>query len=125
MDKDEGEEGGMEMEVEETPSNVQENADGSAIITLDEPQTAQSAEFYANLSEEMDKRALADISQQLLEFIDRDKEARKLRDTQYEEGLRRTGLGHIPSQRRDLFFTQCVAKRGHGAHAIAQGRDHP
>ena len=94
MDKDEGEEGGMEMEVEETPSSVQENADGSAIITLDEPQTAESAEFYANLAEEMDKRALADISQQLLEFIDRDKEARKLRDTQYEEGLRRTGLGN-------------------------------
>jgi hypothetical protein len=92
MIEDEKDEG-MEMDLDEEVSDVEENEDGSAVVTLDEPAVAESAEFYANLAEEMDGNVLTDISQQLLEFIDRDKEARKLRDTQYEEGLRRTGLG--------------------------------
>lgn len=88
-DKDEG----IEMELDEEESDVQENPDGSAVITLDEPEIAASAEFYSNLAEEIDNSTLNEISSQLLDFIDRDKKARKLRDKQYEEGLRRTGLG--------------------------------
>jgi len=88
-DKDEG----IEMELDEEVSDVQENPDGSAVVTLEEPEIAESAEFYTNLAEEMDNSMLGDISTQLMNFIERDKEARKLRDKQYEEGLRRTGLG--------------------------------
>ena len=88
-DKDEG----IEMELDEEVSDVQENPDGSAVVTLEEPEIAESAEFYSNLAEEMDNSTLGEISTQLMNFIERDKEARKLRDKQYEEGLRRTGLG--------------------------------
>ena len=89
----EDEDKGVELEMEPDNSDVEENEDGSAVITLDEPDQAQNAEFYINLAEDMSNSDMMMISTQLLEFIDRDKEARSLRDKQYEEGLRRTGLG--------------------------------
>jgi hypothetical protein len=92
MNEDEikGEEIDMEPDAD---SDVEEHEDGSATITLDEPEQAQNSEFYANLAEDMPNSDMMMISSQLLEFIERDKEARSLRDKQYEEGLRRTGLG--------------------------------
>lgn len=84
---------GQEVELEQDDLDVEENEDGSAIVTIDEPEQAQEAEFYLNLAEEMPSFERMTVSQQLLEFIERDKEARSLRDKQYEEGLRRTGLG--------------------------------
>ena len=85
--------GGVDVDMDDDVTNVEEHDDGSATITLDEPDLAQNAEFYANLAEEMSTSDMMTISSQLLEFIERDKEARSLRDKQYEEGLRRTGLG--------------------------------
>ena len=85
---------GTEVDMEpDAESDVEEHDDGSATVTLDEPDQAQNAEFYANLAEDMPNGDMMTISSQLLEFIERDKEARSLRDKQYEEGLRRTGLG--------------------------------
>jgi hypothetical protein len=85
---------GTEVDMDpDAESDVEEHDDGSATVTLDEPDEAQNAEFYANLAEDMDNSDMMTISSQLLEFIERDKEARSLRDKQYEEGLRRTGLG--------------------------------
>jgi len=85
---------GEEIDIEpDADSDVEEHEDGSATITLDEPDQAQNSEFYANLAEDMPTSDMMMISSQLLEFIERDKEARSLRDKQYEEGLRRTGLG--------------------------------
>jgi hypothetical protein len=85
---------GTEVDMDPDAENdVEEHEDGSATVTLDEPDLAQNAEFYANLSEDMTNSDMMMISTQLLEFIERDKEARSLRDKQYEEGLRRTGLG--------------------------------
>tara|TARA_R110002126_G_scaffold101185_3_gene233114 strand:- start:2098 stop:4521 length:2424 start_codon:yes stop_codon:yes gene_type:complete len=90
--EDEGK--GEEIEMEpDADSDVEEHEDGSATITLDEPDQAQNSEFYTNLAEDMPNSDMMMISSQLLEFIERDKEARSLRDKQYEEGLRRTGLG--------------------------------
>ncbi len=88
-DKDLGE----EVEMENDEMDVEENDDGSAVVTIEEPEIAEEAEFYVNLAEEMPSFDRMTISSQLLEFIERDKEARSLRDKQYEEGLRRTGLG--------------------------------
>lgn len=90
----EDEDKGVELEMEpDEESDIEENEDGSAVVTLDGPDMAENAEFYANLAEDMSNSELMDISSQLLEFVDRDKEARSLRDKQYEEGIRRTGLG--------------------------------
>lgn len=49
--------------------------------------------FYSNLAEVLDTRAQSDIVVDLMAKIEDDKEARKKRDEQYAEGIRRTGLG--------------------------------
>lgn len=77
----------VELEVEDT-------ADGGAIIR--EKNSADAAEkkaHFANIVDEVDPRALTDAVTDLLDKLERDKEAREKRDKLYEEGLRRTGLG--------------------------------
>ena len=74
---------------------VEDLEDGGAIVRLsdeDEEPEGQS-EFYANLAEGMQEPELMRLSSSFLDLIAKDKEARKKRDEQYEEGLRRTGLG--------------------------------
>ena len=82
-------------EVDEDTPSVRDTDDGGAIVTLDEDDDgdADDPEFYANLAESMDEGELTRIGTQLLELIERDKEARSERDKQQEDGLRRTGLG--------------------------------
>ena len=72
-----------------------ETEDGGAIIELDDAaDVKKSAEFYANLAEDMDESVMNKIATELLELIEQDKTARKDRDKQYEEGLQRTGMGN-------------------------------
>ena len=93
MDEDDKPEGEY-MELPEMEDDVEDTEDGGAIVRLDEegPPEGQS-EFYANLAENMPETELATLSSSFLDLIAKDKEARKKRDQQYEEGLRRTGLG--------------------------------
>lgn len=75
--------------------NTKELPDGGALITLsDAKDTKRSLEFYDNLAEDMDESTLNKIATELEDLIDKDKEARDDRDKQYEEGLKRTGLGN-------------------------------
>ena len=93
MDEDELPEGEM-VELEDDAVDVEDTEDGGAIVTLDEEEPAAGeSDFYANLAETMPEPDLARISSQFLDLISKDKDARKKRDEQYEEGLRRTGLG--------------------------------
>ena len=80
----------------EEGNGVTDTDDGGAMVTLDEDETEQSKspDFYHNLAEEMGEPELDKLASQFLELVDRDREARKKRDEQYEEGLRRTGLGN-------------------------------
>ncbi|CAB4167858.1 hypothetical protein UFOVP864_59 [uncultured Caudovirales phage] len=75
-------------------TDVEDTEDGGAIVTLDEggPSAGESS-FYDNLAETMPEPELKALASKFLELISRDKEARKKRDEQYEEGIRRTGLG--------------------------------
>ena len=75
-----------EIETEEQP-------DGSAIVTLDEDGPEFNPEFYDNLADSMDAGFLSTTSFRYLELLKTDKEAREQRDKQYEEGIRRTGMG--------------------------------
>ena len=82
------------LEPGEADEEVIELDDGSVVINYkpkEGPQ--QNPEFYANLAEGMDEGVLDTLAHEYLEYIDVDREARKERDKQYEEGLRRTGLG--------------------------------
>jgi hypothetical protein len=78
----------------EAEGEIIEMPDGSVVVNMESTKGPQeSPEFYANLAEEFDESTLDQLAQDYLDFIDEDKEARKQRDKQYEEGLRRTGLG--------------------------------
>jgi hypothetical protein len=94
--KDMGEQAGELIPFDDTHSNVIDTPDGGAIIVIDEGDDGEPGEFYANLADEngpIEDGEATRLGALLLELIDRDKEARKRRDEQYEEGLKRTGLG--------------------------------
>jgi chaperonin GroES len=76
-----------EMEVEDTE-------DGGAVVRMkNEREVADKKAHFANIVDEVDRSMLSDAVVDLLDKIERDKEARSKRDKLYEEGLRRTGLG--------------------------------
>ncbi len=85
---------GETVEIDSDEDDVEDLPDGGAIVRLDEenPKAGES-EFYANLAETMPEGEMATLASRLLDLISKDKDARKKRDEQYEDGLRRTGLG--------------------------------
>ena len=84
----------LNLDPEEVSEELIELDDGSVVINFQEKAGPQkNPEFYANLAEEFDEGMLDQLANEYLDYIDVDKEARKQRDKQYEEGLRRTGLG--------------------------------
>ena len=93
-DEDSPEEYGemVEMPGEDEP-DVEDTDDGGAIVRLDDEEEQRSDEFLSNLADVLPEQELSKLASDLVELIGRDKEARKKRDEQYEEGLRRTGLG--------------------------------
>ena len=86
---------GEMFELPEEVLDVEDTEDGGAILFLEEEKTvvAAESEFYANLAEKLPEGEMDDLAQEFLGLVEKDKEARKKRDEQYEEGLRRTGLG--------------------------------
>ena len=78
--------------IEEEDAKVRDTSDGGAIVTLDDGDV-DDPEFYANLAETMPEGEMSTLSASLIDLLARDKEARSKRDEQYEEGLRRTGMG--------------------------------
>lgn len=74
--------------------NIQEQPDGSATFEVDQGKDQSSVQFDANLAEELEESEMQEIANDLMRKIERDQEARKKRDQQYEEGIKRTGLGN-------------------------------
>jgi len=80
------------------PSEVEEEVieldDGSVVVNFKPKESPnENPEFYENLAEVLDESILQSLAIEYLDYIDVDQESRKQRDKQYEEGLRRTGLG--------------------------------
>ena len=74
---------------------VEELPDGSAIVRMDDLKGPdETPDFYENLAESIDTWELSKIALKYLDLIEKDKDAREDRDKQYEDGIRRTGLGH-------------------------------
>ena len=78
---------------EEDELEVEDTEDGGAIILMEELSVRDASAHFENIVEEVDQRLLKTSIDDLMTKIERDKEARQKRDLQYEEGLRRTGLG--------------------------------
>ena len=77
-------------------ADVEEQDDGSAIVRLENDDLLgpeDSPDFYENLADSMSAYELSGIAIKYIELVEKDKSAREGRDKQYEEGLRRTGLG--------------------------------
>jgi hypothetical protein len=82
------------LDEDQAEGEIIELEDGSVVVNLEQTKgPKESPDFYANLAEVFDEGVLDQLAQEYLDYIDEDKEARKQRDKQYEEGLRRTGLG--------------------------------
>jgi hypothetical protein len=82
------------LDPEDAEQEVIELEDGSVVVNYIPTKSPNEApEFYANLAEVFDEDVLQSLATEYLDLIDVDKESRKQRDKQYEEGLRRTGLG--------------------------------
>jgi len=87
--------GGAQVEIEpmEDP-DVVENEDGSATIKVGEDKPEEGSEdFYDNLAEDIDLQEMGSLANEYIDLIKKDKESRKRRDKQYEDGIKRTGMG--------------------------------
>ena len=67
--------------------------DGSAIVEIEDGPEF-NPDFYDNLADSIDPSTLSSVTLRYLDLLESDKEARSLRDKQYEEGIRRTGMGN-------------------------------
>jgi len=84
----------LDLEPGQADEEVIELDDGSVVINYRPVEgPLKNPEFYSNLAEIMDDSVLQALATEYTEYIEIDKESRKERDKQYEEGLRRTGLG--------------------------------
>lgn len=85
---------GESVQLEDVDNEVEDTEDGGAIIReKNDVDHATKLEHFANIVDEVDQDLLKTAITDLMEKIGNDKEAREKRDKQYEEGLRRTGLG--------------------------------
>ena len=75
-----------EMDIDELP-------DGSAIVEVDDGPEF-NPDFYDNLADSINTSDLSEIVFRYRDLLESDKEARELRDKQYEEGIKRTGMGN-------------------------------
>jgi len=94
--QDQDDEQGVIVDMPMDDAEIEELPDGSAIVRMDSKGPMEDQDFYANLADgdmisgyDLDKLAL-----RYIELVEKDKEARKQRDKQYEEGIKRTGMGN-------------------------------
>ena len=94
---------------DEQDYEIQEQQDGSAVVDLPEITTEEqpdgsaiiemengpefNPDFYDNLADSIDPGVLSSLTFRYMDLLESDKEARSKRDEQYEEGIRRTGMG--------------------------------
>jgi hypothetical protein len=79
---------------DEPEVDYEDTEDGGVNVSLpDEMPPVDQGEFYDNLVYDIPENVLDSMALDLLDKIDEDKKARKRRDDQYAEGIRRTGLG--------------------------------
>ena len=76
-----------EIETEEQP-------DGSAIVRMEDGGPEENPDFYANMAESYDQYELSKLAMRYIDLLKTDKDAREQRDKQYEEGIKRTGMGN-------------------------------
>lgn len=84
---------GLMVDIALEEADVEELPDGSAIVKLDDGPLDDTS-FYRNLADKKPEYELQTMATNMLQLIEKDKQARSKRDEQYEEGIRRTGMGN-------------------------------
>ena len=85
----------VDMDAPQIFDEMEENEDGSVKVQMEEIKgPMDDQDFYGNLAEDMESWDLSKLAMKYIDLIEKDKNARKERDKQYEEGLKRTGLGN-------------------------------
>ena len=85
----------LDLVIDDDTGQLIENPDGSMDYVVDgDDEDVNGIAFNANLAEHLDESELEALADDLLEKIKADKKARERRDEQYEEGIRRTGMGN-------------------------------
>ena len=88
---DEQEDGSAVVDMPEM--DTEEQPDGSAIVEMEDGPEF-NPEFYDNLADVIDAGELSELTMRYMDLLESDKQARELRDKQYEEGIKRTGMGN-------------------------------
>ena len=84
---------GEEFDMDMDEHGEQETEDGGLLITIGN-EVSEDPLFFANMAIALPESDMDDLAMEIIDAVKRDKEARSLRDKQYEEGLKRTGLGN-------------------------------
>jgi len=91
---EEGEEVPLEEDLDLMEPEIEELPDGSAIVRDVDTGPLEDEEFYKNLADDMDMLDMSSLALKYTEMVENDRKARENRDKQYEDGLRRTGMGN-------------------------------
>ena len=111
--------GGVET-FTDVPDDVIDTDDGGAIVKVgDDVPTRINKEWYDNIADDFTDDVLNTISTRLLEDIERDKKAREKREKDYEEAIKRTGLGKETPGGAD-FEGASKAYRSYGGLCLAR-----
>ena len=85
---------GLAYDIPEDEAELEELPDGSVRVTMENGKgPMEDKDFYQNLAEVIDPMELDSLAMRYLELLAKDKTSREERDKQYEEGLKRTGMG--------------------------------
>ena len=90
----ENEDGSADVDIPDDLSEIEEMPDGSAVVTMPNDGPEENPDFYSNMSESYDEYDLSKLAMRYSDLLKTDKSAREQRDKQYEEGIKRTGMGN-------------------------------
>lgn len=90
----ENEDGSADVDMSPDMDEVEEMPDGSAVVTMENDGPEENPDFYGNMAETYSEYELGHLAIRYVGLLEKDKDARASRDKQYEEGIKRTGMGN-------------------------------
>ena len=90
----ENEDGSANVTMPEEDLDIEEMPDGSAVVNTPNDGPEENPDFYGNMADGYAEYELNTLASRYIDLLRKDKDAREQRDKQYEEGIRRTGMGN-------------------------------
>ncbi len=80
-------------DLQQPQSDTIDNKDGTTTLILEDEEPPSSNEWFGNLALTLPESTLDELAQKYLDLIDQDIEARKERDKQQADGIKKSGIG--------------------------------